>query len=542
MRAPGVTSARRCVEAIGNVDRVSSWARRRFHRVGRFDRAVGEAVAGLPASRIDRGLLHLTTSADHSMLWLACAALLASRQGATRRAALRGVVAVAGASFVANVGLKTLFARRRPAAELMPAHRRLSPAPRSSSFPSGHSATAAAFATAVAMESPRTALAVAPLAAAVAYSRVHTGVHWGSDVLVGAAVGSGIALATRRWWPVRESDEAQAAPAPEAPVLAEGKGLVVMVNPISGDPNYDPTDDIREALPAATVLRTQPDLDCAEQLEQAIDEHDQPVLAVGAAGGDGTVASVAAVALRRGLPLVVVPTGTLNHFARDLGVYDLREVIDATGVGEAVAVDIASVEYGDGTDKRTRYLINTASLGSYPDLVQLREKWQKRWGKWPAFAAALVVTLHRAEPIEICLDGRWQRVWFLFVGNGPYHPHGAVPAFRDRLDSGLLDIRWLRADLRWSRTRAVIALLLAAIGHSRVYGERQLPELLVHLPDAEALATDGEVVGKATHLRFSMAGRLAVYRRDESNPLWVDRSRPHHRRAPWLRDVFRSDS
>lgn len=452
---------------------------------------------------------------------------------------MRGVVSVAGASLVANVGLKTLFARRRPAADRIPEHRRLVPAPASSSFPSGHSATAAAFATAVAMESPRTALVVAPLAAAVAYSRVHTGVHWGSDVLVGAAVGSGIALATRRWWPVRESDEAQARPVREVPVLVEGKGLVVMVNPVSGDPNYDPTDDVVAALPAATVLRTRPDIDCAEQLERAIAEHDEPIVAVGVAGGDGTVAAVAAVALRHRLPLVVIPTGTLNHFARDLGVYDLREVIDATGAGEAVAVDIASVEYGDDTETHTRHLINTASLGSYPDLVQLREKWQSRWGKWPAFAAALVVTLHRAEPLEIYLDERWQRVWFLFVGNGPYHPHGAVPAFRDRLDSGLLDVRWLRADLRWSRSRAVVALLLAAIGHSKVYGERQLPELLVHLPAPEALATDGEVIGKGSRLRFSMAGQLAVYRRDESNPLWVNRSRPHHRRAPWLRDAFR---
>jgi diacylglycerol kinase family enzyme len=236
---------------------------------------------------------------------------------------------------------------------------------------------------------------------------------------------------------------------------------------------------------------------------------------------------------------VVIPTGTLNHFARDLGVYDLVEVLDATGVGEAVAVDIVGVDYGDANETETRHLINTFSLGSYPDLVRLREKWQSRWGKWPAFAAALVVTLRRAEPIEIYLDNGWQRVWFLFVGNGPYHPHGAVPAFRDRLDSGLLDVRWLRADLRWSRTRAVVGLLLAAIGHSRVYGERQLPELFVYLPRAEALAADGEVFGSATHLRFSTAGQLTVYRRDESNPLWVDRSRPHHRRAPWLPDVFR---
>ncbi|WP_433755487.1 bifunctional phosphatase PAP2/diacylglycerol kinase family protein [Nocardia sp. CA-135398] len=535
------TSGTRLSAAIGNVERVSGWVRRKFYRVGRFDRAVGSAVAELPASMVDSGLLRLTKSADFSALWLASAALLATRQGTPRRAALRGVVSVGGASLAVNLVLKTLIARRRPAAELLPAYRRLLPAPTSSSFPSGHSACAAAFATAVALESPRTALVVAPLAATVAYSRVHTGVHWSSDVLFGAAVGSGIALATRRWWPVRESDEAQARLVREAPAMVAGKGLVVLVNPVSGDPTYDPTADISAALPAATVLRTRPDLDVAEQLERALAEHTEPVLAIGIAGGDGTVAAAAAVALRHELPLAVIPTGTLNHFARDLGVYDLREVIDATGAGEAVAVDIARVEYGDETGSHTRHLINTASIGAYPDLVRLREKWQARWGKWPAFAAALVVTLHRAEPIEIYLDDRWQRVWFLFIGNGPYHPHGAVPAFRDRLDAGLLDVRWLRADLRWSRTRALVALLLAAIGHSKVYGERRLPELYVHLPKPEALATDGEVIGKATHLHFAMAGQLAAYRRDESNPRWADRFRPHHRRAPWLRDVFRTN-
>ncbi|MFI9503264.1 bifunctional phosphatase PAP2/diacylglycerol kinase family protein [Nocardia sp. NPDC052566] len=519
---------------------MSSWVRRRARRVGRFDRAVESAVAGLPASAADRGLLRLTGSADYSALWLVIAAVLAARKGTPRRAALRGVVSVAGASLTVNAGLKSLIARRRPAAEQLPAYRRLATVPASSSFPSGHAACAAAFATAVALESPRTALVVAPIAATVAYSRVHTGVHWSSDVLVGAAVGSGIALATRRWWPVRESDEALARPVREAPVLVRGKGLVVVVNPVSGDPNYDPTYDISAALPAATVLRTRPDLDAAEQLQKAIAEHAEPVLALGVAGGDGTVAAVAAVALRHELPLVVIPTGTLNHFARDLGVYDLREVIDATGAGEAVAVDIASVEYDDGTGSRTRHLINTSSIGTYPELVRLRERWQPRWGKWPAFAAALATTLHRAEPIEIRLDGRWRRVWFLFVGNGPYHPQGAVPAFRDRLDAGLLDVRWLRADLPWSRTRAVFALSLAAIGNSKVYGERRLPELFVQLPTPEALATDGEVIGEATHLRFAIAGQLAAYRRDEDNPRWADRDRPHHRRAPWLRDAFRA--
>ncbi|MBB5911908.1 undecaprenyl-diphosphatase [Nocardia transvalensis] len=504
------------------------WLRRKSYPVGRFDRAVGGGVAMLPVSGLDRGMLRLTRSADHGVLWLVIAAVLATRKGASRRAALRGVVALGGASVSANT-VKAVFGRRRPAPELLPLDRRLIRRPMSSSFPSGHSASAIAFATAVAMESPRSARVVAPLAATVAYSRVHTGVHWTSDVLVGAALGSGIALATRRWWPIRHSDEARARPVREVPVLIDGKGLVVVVNPMSGDPGYDPADDIARALPAATVLRTEPGVDCAEQLTRVLAERAERPAAVGVAGGDGTVAAIATVALDQDLPLVVIPTGTLNHFARDVGVYDLREVVDATGAGEAVSVDVASVEYGSGGESRTQYWINTASIGAYSDLVRLREKWEKRWGKWPAFAAALLVTLRRAEPIRVDVDGRSREVWFLFVGNGYYDPPGAVPAFRSRLDSGLLDVRWLRADLKFSRTRAAGALLLAAIGHSKVYGEQMVAGLTVHLRSPQAVATDGEVVGEGTRLHFSVPGQIAVYRRDEQNPRWADRDRPHHR-------------
>jgi diacylglycerol kinase family enzyme len=248
------------------------------------------------------------------------------------------------------------------------------------------------------------------------------------------------------------------------------------------------------------------------------------------AGGDGTVAAAAAVAGRRRLPLVVVPTGTLNHFARDVGVYDLQEAVDATAAGEAVAVDLALVEVHPGTASdavlRTRCFLNTASLGSYPDLVRLRESWQPRWGKWPAFAAALMVVLRRAQPIRIKIAGRWSAVWFLFVGNGPYHPRGMVPAWRPSLDSGLLDVRWLRADLRFSRLRAATALILGALGHSRVYRQAEVAELDVELAVPALLATDGEVVEESGRYTFRVAPHpIAVYRRDEDR--WTGRDRPH---------------
>jgi undecaprenyl-diphosphatase len=362
---------------------------------------------------------------------------------------------------------------------------------------------------------------------------VHVGVHWTSDVVAGAALGAGLAALTRRWWPVRDTDEARARPATGVPVLPGGEGVLMLVNQLAGDPRRDPVGEVAAALPRAEILTLQQGRGIEHQLETALRRGAQvgdEVRALGVAGGDGSVGAAAALAHRRGLPLVVAPTGTLNHFARDVGVYDLVEVTDATGAGEAVAVDLGLVEVhppvGDpDAVVRTRTFLNTASIGSYPELVRLRERWQPRWGKWPAFAAALAVVLRRAQPVRVRFLGQWRTVWFLFVGNGPYHPRGMVPAWRPTLSAGLLDVRWLRADVRFSRLRVAAALLLGALGHSRVYGQREVRELDVELAVPALLATDGEVVGTSGRYTFRIAdGPVAVYRRDERH--WRHRRRP----------------
>jgi undecaprenyl-diphosphatase len=100
-----------------------------------------------------------------------------------------------------------------------------------------------------------------------------------------------------------------------------------------------------------------------------------------------------------------------------------------------------------------------------------------------------------------------------------------VPAWRPKLDTGLLDVRWLRADLRFSRTRAVVGLMLGALGHSRVYAQREVPEVKVELAVPGMLATDGEVVAEAGRYTFRVSpDRIPVYRRHEEN--WTDRDRP----------------
>ncbi|WP_226357166.1 phosphatase PAP2 family protein [Pseudonocardia sp. ICBG601] len=501
--------------------------------VSRADRAVTEFIASRPPSRVDTSVRRLTRTADHSVLWFAIAAALSVRRGAGRKAAMRGIASIALTSFTANALLKPLLPRRRPAAAELPAYRTVADPPSSSSFPSGHAASAAAFATAVVMENRRAAPVVVPLAALVGWSRVHVGVHWTSDVIVGAAIGTGVAKLTNRWWPVRPSDEARARPIDTVPVLPQGEGLVIVSNPFSGPPDHDVSDEVRERLPAAHHLVVGDGVKVEDMLTDAIAQRGQWVRAVGVAGGDGTVATAAAVADRHGLPLVVVPGGTLNHFARDVGVYDTQEAVDATQAGEAVAVDLALVEAHPGrlddpedvSVTRTRYFINTASIGSYPELVRLREQWQPRYGKWPAFAAALITVLQRSEKISVRIGDRWYKVWFLFVGNGPYHPRGAVPAWRPTLDSGLLDVRWLRADVRFSRLRVVLALILGALGHSRVYHQREVPSLDVELLEPSMLATDGEVVEEAGRYTFRVAVKpIPVYRRDEDR--WTGRDRP----------------
>jgi len=132
---------------------------------------------------------------------------LAAKRG--RRAALRGLAGMVIASTASNVVAKALVRRPRPAVEVSPA-RRPGRTPVTTSFPSGHTAAAAAFATGVGLEMPALAAPVGVLAA-VGIARVVNGVHYPSDVIGGWAVGVGVAMLTPRWWPLRRPEPAAAA-------------------------------------------------------------------------------------------------------------------------------------------------------------------------------------------------------------------------------------------------------------------------------------------------------------------------------------------
>jgi membrane-associated phospholipid phosphatase len=162
---------------------------------GAVDRAVYQAVARTPTGTLDEPVRRLSAAADMSKLWLgiaAAVALVGGKRG--RRAALEGVVAIGVTSAAINQGVKPVARRRRPE-RARPAlfEDRHVPMPGSTSFPSGHAASAFAFAYAVGRHLPALAVPIRLLAAAVAYSRVHTGVHYPGDVVIGSVAGSGTA-------------------------------------------------------------------------------------------------------------------------------------------------------------------------------------------------------------------------------------------------------------------------------------------------------------------------------------------------------------
>lgn len=417
-------------------------------------------------------------------LALTAAALsVAGRFG--RRAALRGATSAAA---VAGAGL--LVRRMRGVAG------------------SGATSTAAAaaFATGAALELPAVA---APLVAAATVPAV-IGVRAGRPAhLAMVAAGSGVAVAllSRRPWPVAPHEPAEARPQlrrTEIEPRPDGGGVTFVVNGAAGPAlSGDSAAAASDRFPGARVV----DVDEGGDLRAVLAEVGtaEGTAALGISGGDGSVRAAATTALELDMPLVVVPSGTLNHLARDLGLRDIDDAVAAVHDGEVVEIDVAEL---DG-----RPFLNTAAFGAYPDLVDARERLESTIGKWPAMVVALARVLRGAEPLDLELDGERRRVWMVFVGNCRYHPSGFAPGWRERLDDGELDVRIVDATRPQARTRLLLAVLSGRLGRSQVYEQRIAQSLTVRSLDGPLrVALDGEAMdGPAEFVVRKCPQRLRVF-------------------------------
>lgn len=267
---------------------------------------------------------------------------------------------------------------------------------------------------------------------------------------------------------------------------AEG---IVLVNPESG-PLPDPTTDVRAHFAGHQVVECQGS-DLEDLAAAAID---RGVAFVAMAGGDGSIRCVASLLAGTGIPLVPVPTGTRNHFSRELGIETVADAVAALD-GVARKVDLAEVN--------GERFVNNASIGFYAALVRERDAHQRLLPKAVANLTAAWAQARRGHRFHVEMGGRRHRAWLVFVGNGCYGEGLTDLMNRDSLDAAVLDVRILRAGAVLARTRTVLALLLGRLGATPLVLRTEEKEVEVRLrtPTVE-VALDGEVLCLEAPLRF----------------------------------------
>ncbi len=231
-----------------------------------------------------------------------------------------------------------------------------------------------------------------------------------------------------------------------------------------------------------------------------------------AAGGDGTVNAVATRAIDAGLPMGVLPAGTLNHFARDLGVgEDMDQAVAVIAGGHLRTVDVGTVN--------DLIFLNNASIGLYATMVMDRERQRRRLGrgKWTALLRATWSALRDPRPFTatVCVDGSelCRRTPFVFVGNNDYIVQGPMAGGRDRLDGGRLSAYVLHPRNAWGLLWLAARTLVRGVS-----GAHDLDALTATSLSVEArakhidVARDGEVESMATPVRFAVRpGALRVF-------------------------------
>ncbi|HEX2025277.1 MAG TPA: diacylglycerol kinase family protein [Actinomycetota bacterium] len=216
-----------------------------------------------------------------------------------------------------------------------------------------------------------------------------------------------------------------------------------MVNRGSGSNDETPAleERLRDRLPDVRSVDLT-DQDVGSRIEEAA-AAGHVVVAV---GGDGSANSVAQHVVGRGT-LAVLPAGTLNHFARDLGLADMDAAVDALESGHTRLIDVGRL--------KERYFLNNTGIGLYPELVYQRERAEDSVGKWRAAAGAALRVMRRSAPvtgwIEADGDRRTLFAWMVFVGNNRFGTTPGRIGQRERLDEGILDVGLFLAGPRGAR-------------------------------------------------------------------------------------------
>lgn len=284
--------------------------------------------------------------------------------------------------------------------------------------------------------------------------------------------------------------------------------VVVLLNEAAGADAASPqVSKVREAFAVGAVaadVRTCAPHDLRATVERAAASG---VDAVVIGGGDGTLNAAAQVLVGGRTALGVLPLGTLNHFARDLGIpVELADAVATIAAGERVAVDVGEVN--------RRFFLNNASIGLYPAAVRQREELRHKHGggKWVAMLQACFDVFRRYPLLSVVVRTEDQvahvKTPFVFVGNNRYEMSLFSLGSRRTLRGGELSVYLARDGGRVALVRQALRALLGTLEQDRDFRSLVVTQMEIATPKRHVrVAVDGEVVEMATPIRYRIHPR-----------------------------------
>ena len=289
---------------------------------------------------------------------------------------------------------------------------------------------------------------------------------------------------------------------------------LVLLNAAAGTLAANGTSDHRSVAYALAAAGIDADIQlvAGPQLQAAARAAaDSQVDVVIVGGGDGTLSSVAGALAGTPMPLGILPLGTLNHFAKDLGIpFDLTEAARVIAANHVGGVDVGEVN--------GRVFINNSSLGVYPHMVLDREDQRKRFGvgKWWAMCVAVFKTFRRFPLVQVRLTINGESVVrktpLVFIGNNCYQLDLFRIGTRACLDRGELSLYVANAQTRWGMLKLTLRGLFGGLQQARDFETSCLVDCVIESRRRRIhVAADGEVFETAFPLRYRVrAGELGV--------------------------------
>jgi YegS/Rv2252/BmrU family lipid kinase len=256
------------------------------------------------------------------------------------------------------------------------------------------------------------------------------------------------------------------------------------------------------------VIELAPGVDCSREIRDRACRGTKLFIA---AGGDGTIHHVVQAVAQTDSILAVIPTGTYNHFARDLGIpLDWRAALEVALEGDARPVDCGRIN--------DRFFVNNVSIGLYPELVARREERGRDYPRWRARLYALYTTLRKYPHVTLTVESNAQqeliRTHVFMVSNNSYDlERVGIEAPRETLSEGKLSVYWLSHASRWRLARMVTRYMAGRVREIPGFRSFRTTMMRVQSPRATLkVGIDGEVFTMSSPLTIAIVPQSVTVR------------------------------